>query len=101
MKEIKAKKRTKNIKELVAVIKELETFLFVNIVRKLISYRNIIGGDLMLDTENIINWDTWKRFAKAELISMKVKLKLLINNMKSSCLWLLVLLVNMQVITGL
>jgi hypothetical protein len=34
MKEIKAKKRTKNIKELVAAIKELETFLFVNIVRK-------------------------------------------------------------------
>jgi hypothetical protein len=55
----------------------------------------------MLDAENVINWDTWKRFAKAELISKKVKLKLLINNRRSSCLWPLALLANMQVIAGL
>jgi hypothetical protein len=79
----------------------LETFFLVNTVRKQITDKNIVDGDLMLDAENVINWDTWKRFAKAELISKKVKLKLLINNRRSSCLWPLALLANMQVIAGL
>jgi hypothetical protein len=95
------KKNKKKIKEPVITIKELETFLLVNTVRKQITYINITGGDLMLDAENVINWDTWKRFAKVELISKKVKLKLLINNKRSSCLWPLAWLVNMQVITDL
>jgi hypothetical protein len=97
----KAKRRTTNIKESVAAIKELETFLPVNTVRKQITYRNIVGGDLILNAKNVINWDIWRRFAKAELTSKKVKLKLLINNRRRSCLWPLALLANMQVIAGL
>jgi hypothetical protein len=32
---------------MVAAIKEPKTFLFVNTVRKQITYKNIVGGDLM------------------------------------------------------
>ena len=37
----------KTIKVMVAAIKEPKTFLFVNTVRKQITYKNIVGGDLM------------------------------------------------------
>ena len=100
-KETKAKRRIANIKEPVAIIKESETFLPVNTIRKQITYKNIAGRDLILDAENVINWDTWRRFANAELTSNKVKLKLLINNRRSNCLLPLALLANMQVIAGL
>jgi hypothetical protein len=100
-KETKAKRRTTNIREPVAAVKDLETFLPANTIRKQITYRNIAGGDLILNAESVINWDTWRRLAKAKLTSKRVKLKLQINNRRSSCLWPLVLLANMQVIVGL
>jgi len=44
----KVKRNTrKTIKVMVATLKEPETFLLVNIVRKQITYKNIVGGDLM------------------------------------------------------
>jgi hypothetical protein len=100
-KETKAKRRSTNIREPVATVKELETFLPANTVRKQITYRNIVGGDLILNAKSVINWDTWRKFAKAKLTCKRVRLKLQINNRRSSCLWPLVLLANMQVIVGL
>jgi hypothetical protein len=98
-KETKAKRRSTNTMEPIAA-KDLETFLPANTVRKQITYKNIAGGDLILNAESVINWDIWRRFAKAKLTCKKMKLKLQINNRRSSCLWLLVLLANMQVIAG-
>ena len=35
---------------------------------------------------SLINWDIWRRFAKAKLICKKMKPKLQINNRRSNCL---------------
>jgi acyl-CoA synthetase (NDP forming) len=82
----KGKGRTSNTREQAVAIEELEPFPLVNTVRKQITHKTTVGGDLMLNAGNAISWDTWKKSARTEQINMK-RLKLLINNRRNNYLW--------------